>query len=149
MQVVAYDFGIKHNILRRLASYGCKIIVVPATYPASKVLEMNPDGVFFSNGPVSYFGMMTELCMHTRLSTGLLCAPCMLSHIGHPCTRLIVSGTSIVINHPLQSGTIWDGPVYVHQAYSYAGLCRGLLHHAAVVHSLTHHHLPHVHCLAG
>jgi len=50
--VVAYDFGIKHNILRRLASFGCKIVVVPATYPADKVLAMNPDGVFFSNGPV-------------------------------------------------------------------------------------------------
>lgn len=52
-QVVAYDFGIKYNILRRLASYGCKITVVPATYPAADVLKMNPDGVFFSNGPVS------------------------------------------------------------------------------------------------
>lgn len=49
--VVAYDFGIKHNILRRLASYGCKITVVPSTWPAEKTLEMNPDGVFFSNGP--------------------------------------------------------------------------------------------------
>lgn len=49
--VVAYDFGIKHNILRRLASFGCRITVVPATYPASEVLKMNPDGVFFSNGP--------------------------------------------------------------------------------------------------
>ena len=51
-QVVAYDFGIKYNILRRLASYGCRITVVPATYPAADVLKMNPDGVFFSNGPV-------------------------------------------------------------------------------------------------
>jgi carbamoyl-phosphate synthase small subunit len=50
-KVVAYDFGIKLNILRRLASFGCQITVVPADYPASKVLEMNPDGVFFSNGP--------------------------------------------------------------------------------------------------
>ncbi|KXZ54591.1 hypothetical protein GPECTOR_4g656 [Gonium pectorale] len=49
--VVAYDFGIKTNILRRLASFGCRITVVPATYPASEVLKMNPDGVFFSNGP--------------------------------------------------------------------------------------------------
>eukprot|EP00798_Chlamydomonas_sp_ICE-L_P008879 gene8879-3759_t len=49
--IVAYDYGIKLNILRRLASYGCDITVVPADYPASKVLEMNPDGVFFSNGP--------------------------------------------------------------------------------------------------
>ena len=53
MQIVAYDFGIKHNILRRLASFGCKITVVPADYPASKVLDMNPDGIFLSNGPVS------------------------------------------------------------------------------------------------
>lgn len=50
-EVVAYDFGIKHNILRRLASFGCQITVVPADFPAEKVLEMNPDGVFFSNGP--------------------------------------------------------------------------------------------------
>ncbi|KAI4364980.1 hypothetical protein MLD38_021009 [Melastoma candidum] len=50
-RVVAYDFGIKHNILRRLASYGCKITVVPSTWPASETLKMNPDGVLFSNGP--------------------------------------------------------------------------------------------------
>lgn len=49
--VVAYDFGIKHNILRRLASFGCRITVVPATFPASEVLKMNPDGIFLSNGP--------------------------------------------------------------------------------------------------
>ncbi len=50
-QVVAYDFGIKQNILRRLTSYGCKVTVVPAEYPAEAVLERNPDGVFLSNGP--------------------------------------------------------------------------------------------------
>ncbi|KAG9131255.1 hypothetical protein Leryth_006112 [Lithospermum erythrorhizon] len=50
-KVVAYDFGIKQNILRRLASYGCKITVVPSTWPASETLKMNPDGVIFSNGP--------------------------------------------------------------------------------------------------
>ncbi len=49
--VIAYDFGIKHNILRILASYGCKITVVPAQTPAEDVLAMNPDGVFLSNGP--------------------------------------------------------------------------------------------------
>ncbi|KAI7748586.1 hypothetical protein M8C21_012948, partial [Ambrosia artemisiifolia] len=49
--VVAYDFGIKHNILRRLASYGCKITVVPSTWPAAETLKMKPDGVLFSNGP--------------------------------------------------------------------------------------------------
>ena len=53
LQIVAYDFGIKQNILRRLASFGCKITVVPANYPAEKAMALNPDGVFFSNGPVS------------------------------------------------------------------------------------------------
>jgi len=52
LQVVAYDFGIKHNILRRLAAQGCRLTVVPADYPAEKVLAMNPDGIFLSNGPV-------------------------------------------------------------------------------------------------
>lgn len=51
LHVVAYDFGIKHNILRRIASSGCKITVVPSTWPASEVLKLNPDGVLFSNGP--------------------------------------------------------------------------------------------------
>jgi len=49
--VVAYDFGVKRNILRMLASRGCKITVVPAQTPASAVLALQPDGVFLSNGP--------------------------------------------------------------------------------------------------
>ncbi|WP_341970866.1 glutamine-hydrolyzing carbamoyl-phosphate synthase small subunit [Roseateles sp. PN1] len=49
--VVAYDFGVKSNILRMLASRGCKITVVPAQTPASVVFGMEPDGVFLSNGP--------------------------------------------------------------------------------------------------
>jgi carbamoyl-phosphate synthase small subunit len=49
--VVAYDFGLKHNILRRLTSHGCRVTVVPATTPGEEVLEMEPDGVFLSNGP--------------------------------------------------------------------------------------------------
>ena len=49
--VVAYDFGVKRNILRLLANRGCRVTVVPATTPAEKVLSMNPDGVFLSNGP--------------------------------------------------------------------------------------------------
>lgn len=49
--VVAYDFGIKRNILRMLCDRGCRVTVVPATTPASEVLAMQPDGVFLSNGP--------------------------------------------------------------------------------------------------
>ncbi|MFN3785997.1 MAG: glutamine-hydrolyzing carbamoyl-phosphate synthase small subunit [Thiothrix sp.] len=49
--VVAYDYGIKTNILRMLVDRGCRVTVVPAQMPASEVLAMNPDGVFLSNGP--------------------------------------------------------------------------------------------------
>jgi carbamoyl-phosphate synthase small subunit len=51
MHVVAYDFGMKQNILRMLTREGCRVTVVPATTPAADVLAMKPDGVFFSNGP--------------------------------------------------------------------------------------------------
>ena len=50
-KVVAYDFGVKQNILRMLVDRGCDLTVVPAQTPASEVLAMNPDGVFLSNGP--------------------------------------------------------------------------------------------------
>ena len=49
--VVAYDFGVKKNILRMLAERGCKVTVVPAKTPAADVLKHNPDGIFLSNGP--------------------------------------------------------------------------------------------------
>ena len=50
-KVVVYDFGVKHNILRILASLACEVVVVPATTTAETVLAENPDGVFLSNGP--------------------------------------------------------------------------------------------------
>ncbi|WP_188862853.1 glutamine-hydrolyzing carbamoyl-phosphate synthase small subunit [Marinobacterium nitratireducens] len=49
--VVAYDFGVKRNILRMLVERGCRLTVVPAQTPATEVLALNPDGVFLSNGP--------------------------------------------------------------------------------------------------
>ncbi|HWH73760.1 MAG TPA: glutamine-hydrolyzing carbamoyl-phosphate synthase small subunit, partial [Methylibium sp.] len=49
--VVAYDFGVKRNILRMLAERGCQVTVVPATTPAAEVLLLKPDGIFLSNGP--------------------------------------------------------------------------------------------------
>jgi carbamoyl-phosphate synthase small subunit len=51
LHVVAYDFGVKYNILRMLASRGCKVTVVPAQTSANDVLALRPDGVFLSNGP--------------------------------------------------------------------------------------------------
>ena len=51
LNVVAYDFGVKRNILRMLSDRGCKVTVVPAMTSAAEVLAMEPDGVFLSNGP--------------------------------------------------------------------------------------------------
>jgi carbamoyl-phosphate synthase small subunit len=51
LQIAAYDFGMKWNILRRLSAHGCDVRVYPATTPASELLATNPDGVFLSNGP--------------------------------------------------------------------------------------------------
>jgi carbamoyl-phosphate synthase small subunit len=51
LHVVAYDFGVKNNILRMLAERGCRLTVVPAQTPAASVLSLKPDGVFLSNGP--------------------------------------------------------------------------------------------------
>ncbi|ERN40102.1 carbamoyl-phosphate synthase, small subunit [Rubidibacter lacunae KORDI 51-2] len=51
LTVVAIDFGVKRNILRRLASYGCRVIVVPAGTPPEDILKYEPDGIFLSNGP--------------------------------------------------------------------------------------------------
>ncbi|MEZ5572961.1 MAG: glutamine-hydrolyzing carbamoyl-phosphate synthase small subunit [Halioglobus sp.] len=51
LHVVAYDFGVKRNILRMLVDQGCRLTVVPAQTPAAQVLAMNPDGIFLSNGP--------------------------------------------------------------------------------------------------
>jgi carbamoyl-phosphate synthase small subunit len=50
-KVVAYDFGMKHNILRNLAAAGCDVTVVPATTAAKEALALGPDGIFLSNGP--------------------------------------------------------------------------------------------------
>lgn len=49
--VVALDFGVKRNILKRLASYGCRVIVVPADTSPEEIMKHNPDGIFLSNGP--------------------------------------------------------------------------------------------------
>ncbi|MFB8788131.1 MAG: glutamine-hydrolyzing carbamoyl-phosphate synthase small subunit [Potamolinea sp.] len=51
LTVVALDFGVKRNILRRLASYGCRVIVVPSNTPVEEIVKYKPDGIFLSNGP--------------------------------------------------------------------------------------------------
>jgi carbamoyl-phosphate synthase small subunit len=76
--VVAYDFGVKFNILRMLASRGCRITVVPAMTPASEVLKLKPDGVFLSNGPgdpepCSYAIAATRELIETGIPTFGIC----------------------------------------------------------------------------
>ena len=76
--VVAYDFGIKRNILRMLASRGCRVTVVPARTPAKEVLALKPDGVFLSNGPgdpepCDYAIQATRQLIDTGLPTFGIC----------------------------------------------------------------------------
>jgi carbamoyl-phosphate synthase small subunit len=105
--VVAYDFGVKKNILRMLVDRGCKVTVVPAQTPAEDVLAMNPDGVFLSNGPgdpepCDYAITAIQNILERKLPTFGIC-------LGHQLLGL-ASGASTVkmkfghhgANHPVQ-----------------------------------------------
>ncbi|GIV75889.1 glutamine-hydrolyzing carbamoyl-phosphate synthase small subunit [Litorilinea aerophila] len=88
--VVAYDFGIKHNILRRLTSHGLRVTVVPAHTPASTVLAMKPDGIFLSNGPgdpaaVTYAAQAVKELLESNLPTFGIC-------LGHQIIGLALGG---------------------------------------------------------
>lgn len=88
--VVAYDFGIKHNILRRLTSHGLRVTVVPATTPAADVLALNPDGIFLSNGPgdpagVPYAAQAVRELLETQIPTFGIC-------LGHQIIGLALGG---------------------------------------------------------
>jgi len=104
--VVAYDYGIKHNILRMLASRGCRITVLPAQTPAKDALALRPDGVFLSNGPGD-----PEPCgyaiqsIREFLSAGL---PTFGICLGHQLLGLAVGGRTLKMkfghhgaNHPV------------------------------------------------
>jgi len=90
--VVAYDFGIKHSILRRLREVGCRTTVVPASFPAREALALRPDGVFLSNGPgdpaaVDYaVETVRELCASDRPIFGIC--------LGHQLLGLALGGTT-------------------------------------------------------
>ena len=88
--VVAYDFGIKHNILRRLTSHGLRVTVVPATTPAPEVLALQPDGIFLSNGPgdpagVPYAAQAVRELLETKIPTFGIC-------LGHQIIGLALGG---------------------------------------------------------
>ncbi len=106
-RVVAYDYGIKRNILRMLADRGCDLTVVPAQTPAAEVLRMNPDGVFLSNGPgdpepCDYAIRAIREIVETGLPVFGIC-------LGHQLLGLASGGRTIKMkfghhgaNHPVQ-----------------------------------------------
>jgi carbamoyl-phosphate synthase small subunit len=90
--VVAYDFGIKTNILRGLVDAGCRVTVVPATTPAAEVLALKPDGVFLSNGPgdpaaVTYGVQACRQILEKRVPLFGIC-------LGHQILGLALGGTT-------------------------------------------------------
>ncbi|MBI4937230.1 MAG: glutamine-hydrolyzing carbamoyl-phosphate synthase small subunit [Nitrosomonadales bacterium] len=105
--VVAYDFGVKHNILRMLAERGCKITVIPARTPAEDVLALKPDGVFLSNGPGD-----PEPCDYAITATRKFIAagvPLFGICLGHQIMGLAVGAKTVKMkfghrgaNHPVQ-----------------------------------------------
>jgi len=90
--VVAYDFGMKRNILRMLVDAGCRVTVVPATTPATEVLALKPDGVFLSNGPgdpaaVTYAAEATRAILAKKVPLFGIC-------LGHQILGLALGGAT-------------------------------------------------------
>ncbi|MDK8463111.1 glutamine-hydrolyzing carbamoyl-phosphate synthase small subunit [Marinobacter sp. SS13-12] len=115
-KVVAWDYGVKLNILRMLAGRGCDITVVPAQTPASEVLAMNPDGIFLSNGPgdpepCDYAITAIREVLETEIPVFGIC-------LGHQLLALASGAKSIKMghghhgaNHPVQN--LKDGTVMI------------------------------------
>lgn len=106
-KVVAYDFGVKRNILRLLVDSGCEVHVVPAKTPASEVLAMSPDGVFLSNGPgdpepCDYAIDAIKVILENKIPTFGIC-------LGHQLLALASGASTLKMkfghhgaNHPVQ-----------------------------------------------
>ena len=116
LHVVAYDYGVKNNILRMLAERGCRLTVVPAQTPASSVLSLKPDGVFLSNGPgdpepCDYAVKAIQEIVATNTPTFGIC-------LGHQLLGLASGAKTIKMkfshhgaNHPVQD--LDTGRVYI------------------------------------
>lgn len=114
--VVAYDFGVKSNILRLLADRGCRVTVVPAQTSAEDVLALNPDGVFLSNGPgdpaaCDYAVTATKTLLDKKIPLFGIC-------LGHQILGLAAGAQSVKMktghhgaNHPVKK--LDDGRVYI------------------------------------
>ena len=114
--VVAYDYGVKRNILRMLVDRGCRLTVVPAQTPAAEVLALNPDGVFLSNGPgdpepCDYAVAAIQSILETDIPVFGIC-------LGHQLLGLASGATTMKMkfghhgaNHPVQN--LDDGTVLI------------------------------------
>ncbi len=114
--VVAYDYGVKRNILRMLVDHGCRLTVVPAQTPAAAVLAMNPDGIFLSNGPgdpqpCTYAIDAIRAILATDIPVFGIC-------LGHQLLGLASGATTVKMkfghhgaNHPVQN--VDDGTVLI------------------------------------
>ncbi|WP_062267522.1 glutamine-hydrolyzing carbamoyl-phosphate synthase small subunit [Endozoicomonas arenosclerae] len=136
--IVAYDFGVKRNILRMLAQRGCRLTVVPAETPAEEVLAMNPDGVFLSNGPGDpepcvYAIKAIQDILETRIPVFGIC-------LGHQLLGLASGATTMKMkfghhgaNHPVQD--LDSGVVMItSQNHGFAVSEEGLPGHIRVTH---------------
>lgn len=114
--VVAYDFGVKHNILRLLVGRGCRVTVVPARTPAEAVLALEPDGVFLANGPgdpepCDYAVAATRVFLERKIPVFGIC-------LGHQILGLAVGARTAKMkyghhgaNHPVQE--VATGRVFI------------------------------------
>ena len=113
---MAYDYGVKRNILRMLVDRGCRLTVVPAQTPAAEVLALNPDGVFLSNGPgdpepCTYAIEAIQAILETDIPVFGIC-------LGHQLLGLASGARSVKMkfghhgaNHPVQN--LKDGTVLI------------------------------------
>jgi carbamoyl-phosphate synthase small subunit len=107
LEIAAYDFGMKWNILRRLSAHGCDVRVYPATTPASELLATDPDGVFLSNGPgdpapLTYAIENAKTLVASNVPVFGIC-------LGHQVLGLAMGGTTFKLkfghrgaNHPVK-----------------------------------------------
>jgi len=160
--IAAYDFGMKWNILRRIAAHGCALRVFPATAPASEVLAAKPDGVFLSNGPgdpaaLPYVVANVRDLVERRLPLFGIC-------LGHQVLALALGGRTFKLkfghrggNHPVkdletgrveitsqnhgfavEAGSLPADVVVTHQSL-YDGTIEGLRHRDRPVFSVQYH----------
>ena len=115
-RVVAYDFGVKRNILRMLVARGCEVTVVPAQTPASEVMAMNPSGVFLSNGPgdpepCDYAISAIKEFLEANMPLFGICLGCQLLALACGANTIKMRLGHHGANHPVQN--LGDGTVMI------------------------------------